>query len=228
VTVTNTNPTRPSRPFGRLLGKSAVLVALLGGAFATTACRGGISTSPPVHLVHDMDFQAKVKAQAVSKFFADGRGMRTPPAGTIPHGYTYTEGTTPDEASVAAAQRLAELRIFKDAAGGYLTRNPVAPSQEVLARGQERYDIYCSVCHGLSGRGGFGKDANGTVGARWPIAIPSFIDDPLVSKNPDGQIFETITNGKGTMPAYGHMVSVEDRWSIVHYIRALQFQAENQ
>lgn len=203
---------------------TAVLIALAG--LSVVSCRGGISTSPPVHLVQDMDFQAKTKAQSENAFFADHRGMRKPPEGTIAHSYAYHHGTEPLQETVDAARRAQELAVFKDAAGNYID-NPVTPTAEVMARGQERFNIYCSVCHGYSGRGGNREKANGTVGARWPVPIPSFIDDERVSKLRDGDIFDVITNSRGTMPAYGHMVSVEDRWAIIHYIRALQYQAKN-
>jgi mono/diheme cytochrome c family protein len=99
----------------------------------------------------------------------------------------------------------------------------------VIDRGRERYDIYCAMCHGYSGRGGNGKLAHGLVGKQWDVAIPNFHvstkegADNRVPNMPDGEYFETITTGKGTtMPAYGARLSVADRWAIVHYVRALQ------
>ena len=185
------------------------LLALIAG---TTACRGGISEEPPLHPVLDMDFQAKRKAQSESLLFSDGRAMRTPPKGTIARGHMNN----------------GPLNVWKNPDGSFVAKNPLEPSEAVLARGQQRFNINCSPCHGRSGRGGIGKEANGTVGRRWGAPIPSFIDHERVSLISDGEIFDVITAGRGTMPAYNRAITVEDRWSIIHYIRALQYQAENQ
>ncbi len=84
-----------------------------------------------------------------------------------------------------------------------------------MARGQERYNINCAVCHGYSGHG------NGVTGKFGMVAIATYHDERLRNM-PDGEIYNTIANGKGTMMAYGHQVSLYDRWAIVAYIRALQ------
>ena len=124
----------------------------------------------------------------------------------------------------------------KDAADKFVKTNPLPLStkfmvlgREVSAidRGQDRFNIHCSVCHGYTGQGGFGlADGHGLVGRRWPVVIPSFHfaegKDNRVPNLVDGEMFDNITNGKGTMPAYGARLSVEDRWAIVHYVRALQ------
>ena len=96
-------------------------------------------------------------------------------------------------------------------------------------RGRERYEIYCSMCHGTSGRGGNGPDGSGLVGRHWQPAPPNFHFNPKTGADnrvpmmPDGEVFEAISTGNGkTMPAYAARLSVEDRWAIVHYVRALQ------
>jgi mono/diheme cytochrome c family protein len=84
-----------------------------------------------------------------------------------------------------------------------------------LARGRERYDINCAVCHGKAG------DGKGVVGQYGLPAIANLHDD-RIAQMPDGQLFSTVTNGKNTMGAYGPQIAVEDRWAIVAYLRALQ------
>jgi mono/diheme cytochrome c family protein len=165
-------------------------------------CRGGISDKPPIHPVLDMDFQPKLKAQSKSEFegWADRRGMRMPVAGTIARG----------------ALDRPELTTFRNPDGSYLARNPIPVSLEVLERGRERYDVFCSVCHDRTGSG------KGLVGKRWPVPIPSFLDHERVSKLGDAEIFDVVTNGRSTMPAYGPLIPPADRWQIIHYIRALQ------
>ncbi len=185
-----------------------ILAAVLLG-MATVSCRGGISKSPPVHLVLDMDFQQKLKPQSESSFagWADHRGMRLPVAGTV------ARGSIPDP----------KLVTFKDGAGGFLA-NPLPSTRANLERGRSRYDIYCTPCHDRAGSG---------YGAVYRRARLSFAPPPDLASHErivpmaDGEIYQTIANGRATMPAYGHMLSPKDRWCIVHYIRALQYRLKN-
>jgi len=188
------------------------LVALAGGCM-----RGGISTSPPVHLVQDMDFQPRLRTQGETHFagWTDGRAMRLPVSDQSGKPIVVARGSLPDP-------KLAN----RDANNQFVEKNPLPLSAEVLARGRERYDINCAVCHGYSGQGGNGPTAHGAVGVSWPVMIPNFHfvegKDNRVPTMRDGEFFEKITYGQGTMPAYGARISVEDRWAIVHYLRALQ------
>lgn len=193
------------------------LIALVA-TVALGACRGGISDKPPVHLVLDMDFQQKLKAQSHTDFegWADGRGMRVPPTDANGRTAVVARGSLPN---AALANR--------DAANAFVTKNPVAPTAEVLARGRQAYDINCAICHGYTGQGGNDpKQGHGLVGRRWPVAVPNFHyvegKDNRVASLVDGEYYEVITNGKGTMPAYGARIAPEERWAIVHYLRALQ------
>src|SRR5262249_49145022 len=86
---------------------------------------------------------------------------------------------------------------------------------DLVTRGQQRYNIYCAICHGAAGQG------NGVVKSFGLVTIRPLVDD-LLRAQPDGQIFNTITHGKNTMGAYGPIIAVEDRWAIVAYVRALQ------
>jgi len=208
-----------TRPFPTVwsLVLFAVLPAL-GGCW-----RGGVSTEPPVHLVLDMDFQPKLTAQSKSEFegWHDRRSMRLPVADPFGETLVVSRGSLPDT-------KLGN----RDANDAFVKANPVPVSMDVLERGRDRFDIHCAVCHGYSGQGGGGPTAaeaataHGLVGRRWPVKIPSFhfVDgaDNRVPQLPDGELFEVITYGRNTMPAYGARLSVEDRWAIVHYIRALQ------
>jgi mono/diheme cytochrome c family protein len=199
-------------PAPRTLTPATLLLAL---AFALPGCRGGLSESPPVHLVKDMDFQPKLKAQAAAPFpgWKDGRAMRLPVPGTV------------------ARDSLPKADLaHKNPDGSFVTTNPLPLSAAVLERGRERFDIFCSVCHGYSGRGGSGAQGHGMVGRRWPsgVIIPSFHavegKDNRVALLKDGEIFDVLASpiGKGTMPSYAARIPVEDRWAIIHYIRALQ------
>ncbi|MBL8731385.1 MAG: cytochrome c [Planctomycetes bacterium] len=203
----------------------AVMAALTVGF---TSCRGGISHEPPVHIVLDMDFQPKVRAQSKVAFegWKDHRGMRAPVSD--PFGKTL----------VVAQGSLTDPKLNnRDANNAFVTKNPLPLEHKFWVRGQqvatidrgrELFDIHCAICHGYSGQGGFREESHGLVGRRWTVAIPNFhrLDDPKadnrVANLADGEYFEVITHGVRTMPAYGPRLSVEERWSIVHYLRALQ------
>ena len=93
---------------------------------------------------------------------------------------------------------------------------PVEVTEALLDRGEERFNINCSVCHGKTGAG------NGVVQNIGTWATVANLQDDRIRQMPDGQLFSTITNGKNTMGAYGPNIAVEDRWAIVAYLRALQ------
>ena len=190
--------------------------------------RGFPSEKPPIHLVLDMDFQPKVRAQSELEFdgWVDHRGARRPVADSFGNTIVVARDSLKNPALVN-----------RDAQGQFITKNPLSLDHKfmvsgremsVIDRGRQRYEIYCSVCHGLSGLGGNGKQGHGLVGRRWPVAVPNFHlstkdgADNRVPNMPDGEYFETISIGKGTMPGYEARISVEDRWAIVHYVRALQ------
>jgi len=190
-------------------------------ALALAGCRGGISDAPPVHLVLDMDFQPKIKAQSESSFegWSDHRGMRLPVEDTV------ARGSLPDPRLLPDPEHPG-----KNIDGSYIAQNPLPYTRDNLERGRERFNIFCAPCHGQSGASGNGPTGHGMVGKRWPVVIPTFHEqtggDPLtVNRVPllaDGAVFETISIGKTTMPAYGPRIPVEDRWRIIQYVRALQ------
>lgn len=178
------------------------MACLSGAALVFASCRGQISEKPPVHPNMNMDQQPRMEAQEVNKFFEDKRSMRQPVEGTIARGLlksdvAYYEGT--------------------DANGEWIADIPVEVTKELLYRGQERYDVYCSVCHGGTGAGD-GIIMTGNYGY---VPAPTYHQDRL-REAPDGEIYSAIYNGVRTMPSYATQIKVEDRWAIVAYIRALQ------
>jgi mono/diheme cytochrome c family protein len=140
--------------------------------------------------------QAKLKPQAPSTLFADGKGMRTPVPGTVARGFLpYAYAGKPDEA------------------GKFLV-NPLPPSAPVLERGRTGFLTFCSPCHGNFGRG------DSRLRGQFPNP-PTLLSDK-VRNWPDGSIYHVITEGQNIMPSYAGQVRKDDRWAIVHYIRALQ------
>jgi len=186
-----------------------VLAALALVPFALVArARATRSEHPRLHVISDMDNQARFKSQQVDPWFADGRAMRPPVEGTVAR-----EGLRLDDAYYRGTS-----------GGGYIDGFPApfALTRETIERGHERFDIYCAPCHGLSGYGDgiVAKRAERLQQGTW-IPPASLHVEPALTR-PTGHLFNTITNGIRTMPSYGAQISVEDRWAIVAYVRALQ------
>lgn len=134
-----------------------------------------------------------------SDFFADGMAARPRVAGTVARG------------ELVANPFLATGKVGNDIGDGF----PFPVTGRVLDRGQERFDIFCSECHGRLG------DGNGMIPSRGYRRPPSFHTAALRAAK-TGHFFDVMTNGFGSMPTYNVQVPVEDRWAIVAYIRALQ------
>lgn len=179
----------------RAMCLAAALISLAG-------CRGQRSSEPPVHLNPNMDSQPRYDAQAESAFFADARTMRSPPKGTVPVGFLHADDA---------------LERGVDVAGQPLTYIPVEVTGELLARGEDRFNIYCAPCHDPTGSGA------GLVGRRWSVPVPDFHDKARFADVTDGRIFAAVTNGFSTMPSYrSQLPSAQDRWAVVAWVRTLQ------
>jgi mono/diheme cytochrome c family protein len=176
--------------------------------------RGAVNDRRPLMLVPDMDFQPRYNAQAAGPFFADGRAMRTPPAGTVPFG-----GADYDSDAGSPRQNPDFLReddgYYRGKQGAaWVTRNPLKVDMTLLRRGRERYEIFCAPCHGATGTG------NGIMTQYGMVGVAS-ITDALHVLMPDGEYFHVISDGKGRMMGYAPQIKVHDRWAIVAYLRAL-------
>jgi mono/diheme cytochrome c family protein len=147
----------------------------------------------------DMHLQPKYKPDQPSTFFQDGRGDRPEVPGTVARGHLRTD----------------ELLYTGRVNGKALDQFPFPITPQVLARGQERYNIYCSPCHDYTGSG------NGMIVQRGFPPPPSYHTERL-RQAPAGHFFEVMTDGYGTMFSYAGRITPEDRWAIVAYIRALQ------
>jgi len=147
----------------------------------------------------DMHDQPRFKPYAKSDFFADRRSARPLVEGTIARGHL-REDTV--------------LHTGK-ADGKPVDAFPFAVTAEVMARGHERFDIFCAPCHGRTGAG------DGMIVRRGYRKPPTFHEDRLRQAAP-GYTFDVITNGFGAMPDYAQQIPVRDRWAIVAYIKALQ------
>ena len=188
----------------RTLFTGVVLCALL-----LVGCRGMESSEPPIHPNPNMDWQESFKPQEANAFFADGAAMRKPPSGAVARGF------------------LREDTRFYDGrteAGEYVERAPVPVTRTLLERGQKRYNIYCTVCHGKAGDGN-GIIMTGTssiTGQGYGYTpAPTYHSERLRNVT-DGYMYDVIANGVRNMPGYAQQIPVSDRWAIVAYVRALQ------
>ena len=175
---------------------------------------------------YDMQDQPRYKALKKSDFFADGRASRDLPEGTVARGYLRADkefytGKTAVQTPAAAPNPAATPAV--DASGnslvtdfsGLVSEFPVPVTKELVNRGEERYKIFCIVCHGPVGNG------DGMIVRRGFSKPPTYNDDRLRNA-PVGHFYDVITNGQGKMNGYASQVPPADRWAIVAYIRALQ------
>ena len=175
--------------------------------------RGAIKKEPRIHLVPDMDFGEYYRPQSASGIFGDGRAMRAQVAGTF---------ALEDDALVG---KNPGFYTGKEN-GEYLTEAPIAASDEVLARGKERYEISCAPCHASDMRGK-GKVHERAVELGSPMWIqPTDLFSEHLEYQPVGQWFESISVGVRNMPGYAKTVSAEDRWAIVQYLKSARPEVE--
>jgi len=197
------------RYFLALFAVTCVLVVVVAGR------RGDPSRRPPIEIWNDMDRQLKLRPQAAAGFAAweDRRTSRP-----------WVEGTVPRLAPVKLGDR--EIHRFEDhpvitgrepGKTNYVELNPLPVTEKLMARGRERYAIYCAPCHGAAG------DGNGVVKRLGHGAVPALTDEIRV-RHPDGYLYHVIVAGSpsGLMKPYASQVDPEDRWAIIAYVRALQ------
>lgn len=154
----------------------------------------------------DMQDQPRIEALEANDFFPDGMGSRGIPAGTVPRG-----------------QLRDDTRLYegRDEAGELIARLPLEVTPDLVLRGQNRYEIFCSVCHDSTGGG------QGMIVRRGFKEPPPLFEARLAAM-PDGHFFDVMSRGFGVMSSYAKQISVEDRWAIVAYIRALQLSQNSQ
>ncbi len=169
-------------------GPRARALAIVVLSVAMAACR------------QDMHDAPRHEALEASSFFGDGRSARLPVANTVARG-----------------QLKEDPHLYQGKIDGQLADAfPMPVTAEVMARGQERFNVFCSPCHGRTGQG------NGMIVQRGFRAPPSYHEDRLRNA-PVGYFFDVMTHGFGAMQDYAAQVPVADRWAIAAYIRALQY-----
>jgi len=180
------------------------LVAIVAALMFLSGC-SSVQRDPPVQVWDDMKRQEKFKPQLENTIFADHRDSRRPPEGVVSRGDL--EADTPYYTGMVG-----DL---------YVGRNPAFDQPGVdlpamIKHGQMRFNTYCSPCHDREGMG------VGIVPVHVPTWQPANLMEDRVVQFADGEIFNVVSNGRRSMPAYKFQVSVEDRWAIIAYLRVLQ------
>jgi mono/diheme cytochrome c family protein len=195
-------------PAGLVYGLIVVTCAAVVPVALAVKARHSVSDKPRIHLIQDMDSQPKYKAQRENTIFADGRADRDALPGTVPVGHLNEDD-----------------HFFRGRAGGGWARTfpaQVELNEATMARGKQRFGIYCTPCHGEGGLGDgmVHKRAEGLAQGGW--IQPSNVTQEYLRNMPVGELYNTIANGVRNMPSYGPQIAPEDRWAIVMYLRALQ------
>ena len=171
--------------------KSAMRLSILLGASLLSGLTGCTvqHSKPNTIYMPDMVYSPAFKAQE--------EGFQKPPVkGTIPRGYQpYAYAANMEQA-------------------GKELKNPLHRTEQVLARGKDRYNTYCIVCHGAYGEG------DGSIVPKYPK--PPSLQSDKIRGYQDGQVYHVITMGQNSMPSYASQIDPADRWAVIHYLRALQ------
>ncbi len=191
----------------------AILVLCILTVVGILGFRGSHSRKTSLYIFPDMEWQLKLRPQKDNGFFANGLSSQLPPAGTIAR-------AKPLQAASGPALPFEDAPVFTGRVTGttnFVELNPMTVNAQFLQRGQQRFTIYCSPCHGAQ------ADGNGITKKIGAMAVVANLHDKRIVELADGEIFHVITNGRNLMGSYASQVKVEDRWAIIAYLRALQF-----
>lgn len=194
------------RYFLLIFGVVMLAVLLIAGK------RGDITRNRPIQIFPDMKRQLKLRPQTANSFFASGLSSQLPQPGTIAR----------ENPLVVAGQ---EIYSFEDVpvntgrlpgTTNFIELNPMPVTAPLLARGQRQYNIHCAPCHGQLG------DGNGITKKIGSMAIVANLHDKRIVQLTDGELFNTVSHGKGVMQGYAAQITRADRWAVIAYLRALQ------
>ncbi|MCX6885853.1 MAG: cytochrome c [Verrucomicrobiota bacterium] len=191
----------------------SILVLTVVTVVAILGFRGSHSRKTSLYIFPDMEWQLKLRPQKDNGFFPNGLSSQMSPQGTVAR-------AKPIHALAGEALPFEDAPVFTGRAPGttnFVELNPMPITATYLQRGQQRFTIYCSPCHGAQ------ADGNGITKKIGAMAVVANLHDKRIVGLPDGEIFHVITNGRNLMGSYASQVTVQDRWAIIAYVRALQF-----
>lgn len=175
---------------------------LVGVVVSIAGFRGSMTRRTPIEVFPDMDRQPKLRPQAPNGFYQDGLSSQLQVPFTVSRESAW-EDTPVNTGRITGTTNFVEV-------------NPVPVTAQLLARGEQRFNINCSPCHGPQG------DGKG-ITTKYGMTIIANLHDARIVRQTDGEIFNTISNGKNQMQGYAANVDIQDRWAIISYLRALQF-----
>jgi mono/diheme cytochrome c family protein len=189
-----------------------IFLTVVAVVFGIAGQRGHLSRQPPIVLIPDLDRQFKLRPEQPNGFFGNGLSSQLAPPGTIPRRQpvqSLNGPVYPYEDSPVNTGRIPGTTNFVET-------NPLPVTPALLRQGREQFDIYCTPCHGALG------DGNSIMKKLGAMPAVANLHDKRIVEMADGEIFNTVTHGKGLMAAYGPTVPIKDRWAIIGYLRALQ------
>lgn len=197
----------------RVILSILLIGAAIGAAvFGMLGLQGSMMRKPPFELFPDMDRQAKLRPMEPFKFMPNGLSSQLPPAGTVAR----SEPVQTVNGPVYSFENSPVNTGFIAGTTNFIEANPLPVNAALLAHGHDRFDIYCAPCHGKLG------DGNGITKKIGVMAAVANLHDKRIVEMTDGEIFNTVTHGKGLMGAAGPLIPAQDRWAVIAYLRALQ------
>ncbi len=175
--------------------------------------RGSHFRKPPLYLFPDMERQPKLRPQTANAFFADAMSSRLPVAGTVARGEPIKVG---DKEVMYPWQDCPVTTGRATGTTNFVETNPLPVTDELLQRGEQVFNINCAACHSKLG------DGNGVPKRIGAMAVVANLHDKRIVELPDGELFNTVSYGKGLMQGYAGNLPIPDRWAAIAYLRALQ------
>lgn len=201
-----------------------ILAFIILAAVSFLGLPGSKFQQAPLWIFPDMDFQSKYKPQGENDFFQDGRNSRSTVPGAVVRGNDLDVAAVFDDGYAYPVAENPPLYSGKNAQGEWYRGFPVEVDNTYMELGRKKYEIYCMVCHGGTGNGKgiTAEDGSAVIaGKGYMNATPTYHSDRLRDMA-EGEIFNTISHGKGLMGQYGTKLTPRERWAVIAYVRALQ------
>ena len=174
--------------------------------------RGSHFRKPPLYIFPDMERQPKLRPQTANAFFANGMSSRPPVAGTLARSEPIHVG----DQLVYPWQDSPVTTGLITGTTNFVEINPLPVTDELLQRGEQVFNINCAVCHSKLG------DGNGVPKRIGAMTVVANLHDKRIVELPDGDLFRTVSYGKGLMQGYAANLTIPDRWAAIAYLRTLQ------
>ena len=190
----------------------AILALCVLATVGVLGFRGTHFRRPPLYIFPDMERQPKLRPQTANAFFDNGLSSRLPVAGAVARSQPIRVGNK----LVYPWQDSPVTTGLVTGTTNFVELNPLPVTDELLQRGEQVFNINCAACHSRLG------DGNGTPKRIGAMAVVGNLHDKRIVELADGELFNTISYGKGLMQGYAANLPIQDRWAAIAYMRALQ------